>query len=87
MQDSGRAPKDMPYEEAARGRVNYEDASEKFTIFADPCIIKKKQLVNSIMRQLYLPRGTEVMADEQYRCPKCLRQIPAPMQEKVDGDF
>jgi hypothetical protein len=87
LQDEGAAPKDMPYEEAARGSVNYEDASEKFTMLADPCIIKKKQLVRSIMRQLYLPRGTEVLADEQYRCPKCLRQKTAAMQEMDDGDF
>ena len=58
LQDGGASPKGMPsYEEAARGRVDYEDASGAFTIFADSCIIRKKQLVDSIMRQLYLPRG------------------------------
>ena len=87
LQDGGAAPKDMPYEKAARGRVNYEDASGEFTVVADPCIIRKKKLVNIIMRQLYLPRGTEVLADEHYRCPKCLPRKADPMLEAEDRDF
>jgi hypothetical protein len=87
LQELGAVPQEMAYDEAARGRVDYEDASDKFTLFADSCIIRKKQLVNSIMRQLCLPRGTRVLADEHYRCPKCLRQKPASKQEKEDWSF
>ena len=87
LQELGAVPQEMAYDEAARGRVDYEDASDKFALFADRCIIRNKRLVSAIMNKLNLPRGTRVLADDHYRCPKCLRQKPASKQEKEDWDF
>ena len=78
---------DMPYDMFARGRVNYEDASRKFTLFADRCIIKNKRQVSSIMSQLCLPRETRVLTDGHCRCPKCLRKKATREQEEEDWDF
>jgi hypothetical protein len=77
LQVVGAVPKDMPYDDAPRGRVDYEDASRRFTVFADRCIIKNKRLVSKIMNELSLPKETRVLPDDHYRCPKCLpRRTP-----------
>jgi hypothetical protein len=47
LQEVGGVPRDLEYDEAARGRVNYEDAGRRFTLFADKCIIKNKRLVGT----------------------------------------
>jgi hypothetical protein len=88
LQGLGVAPKDMPYERFPRGRVNYEDASDSFTLLADSCIVRKKTLVSAIMNELHLPRGTRVLTDDGYRCPKCFRERSTPKKgEEEDWDF
>jgi hypothetical protein len=72
LQVVGAVPKDMRYDDAPRGRVDYEDASRRFSLFADRCIIRNKRLVSAIMNKLDLPRDTRVLADDHYRCPRCL---------------
>ena len=74
LKDGGAIPKDMPYEECPRRRVNYDEASRRFTLFADRCIIMDKRPVSAIMNELNLPMGTRGLADDHYRCPKCLRK-------------
>jgi hypothetical protein len=64
----------MRYEARPRGRVNYDEASGRFTLFADRCIIMDKRLVNAIMNEFNLPLGTRGLADDHYRCPKCLHK-------------
>ena len=86
LQGLGAAPKDMPYDKFARGRVNYEDASGKFTLFADRCIIKNKRLVSKIMNELSLPNDTKVRPDDHYRCPDCVSKKQKKKEEK-DWDF
>jgi hypothetical protein len=87
LQAGGMAPNDSPYEDCPRGRVNYEDASGRFTLFADRCIIRNKRLVSGIMSQLSLPRGTRILTDDHYRCAKCLGKKPTRKQEEKDWDF
>jgi hypothetical protein len=41
----------MPYDKLASGRVTYEDASRKFTLFADRCIIRNKRQVSAVVVQ------------------------------------
>jgi|SRR5208282_2662070 len=84
LQRIGAVPKDMPYEECPRGRVNYEDATGRFTLFADKCIIKNQRLVSKIMNKLSLPKDTRVVPDNHYRCSKCLRKKPTRKQEEED---
>ena len=66
LQGLGVAPKGMPYENSPRGRVNYEDASNRFTLFADRCIVRDQRLVSSIKSKLRLPKGTRALPDDRY---------------------
>lgn len=87
MQDLGSVPRGLEYDEAPRGCVNYEDACGRFTLFADRCIIRDKELVSRIIEELSLPRDTRVLPDDHYRCPHCLGKMPARKQEEKDWDF
>ena len=85
-QVSAYAPRDGEYDRAARGRVNYEDASRKFTLFADRCILKNKPLLSKIMKELSLPKRTRVLPDEHYRCPDCVSGTHTKQQAE-DWEF
>ncbi len=74
LKECGAAPKYLRYEACPRGRVNYDEASGRFTLFADRCIIMDKGLVSAIMNEFNLPMGTRSRADDHYHCPKCLRK-------------
>jgi hypothetical protein len=87
LQIVGAVPRDLQYDEAPRGCLNYEDASGRFTLFADGCIIRNKRLVSKIMNEMNLPSNTMVLPDDHYRCPKCLRKKPTRKQEEEDWDF
>ena len=87
LQDLGAAPADIPYEDVPRGRANYMDATGRFTLLADRCIIKSKTLIGEIMAALGLPKGTAVERDLHYRCAVCLGKVPTRKQEKDDWDF
>ena len=86
LQSANAAPKDMPYEDVPRGRVNYMDATRRFTLLADKCIIKSKPLVRRIIVALGLPKDTAVVRDLHYRCAACMGKIPTGKQEKEDWD-
>jgi hypothetical protein len=80
-------PMDVPYEDCPRGRVNPFDATGRFTLLADKCIIKSKPLVRKIMAALGLPKDAEVVRDLHYRCAACMGKVPTRKQEKEDWDF
>lgn len=75
--------RDMPYDEAARGRVNYEDASGRFTLFTDRCIIRSKRLVSKIMNELRLPKDTRVLADDHYQSRRALPRVAGSRRKKI----
>jgi hypothetical protein len=85
--DADKVPLDMPYDEAARGRVNYHEASGRFTLFADRCIIKSKPQIRAIMIALNLPRGTTVLADDHYQCLKCMRRRAPRLALDQEWDY
>jgi hypothetical protein len=87
LQVLGAAPAGIPYEDVPRGRVNYMDATGRFTLLADRCIIKSKTLVREIMAALRLPKGTAVVSDLHYRCAVCMGRVPTIRQEEDDWDF
>jgi hypothetical protein len=64
------------YEEVARGRVSYHNASERFKLFADRCIVKKKRLLRTVMGEFNLPANTVVRMDDHYQCLGCLPRRP-----------
>lgn len=62
------------YEEHPRGRVAYNTKADKFLFLADRCILRKKSIVDAILRTLHLPKNrTEIQTDSHYRCFRCLR--------------
>ena len=69
---AGKAPAESEYEEYARGRVMCETKAHKFTLLADRCILKRKDLVAEIKKQLSLPKQTSLGTDPHYRCFRCL---------------
>jgi hypothetical protein len=73
MQNGGMAPNDAEYEQFPRGRIVYNMKTEKFMLLADRCILKKRNLVKKIMKEMQLPPTiTECGTDEHYRCYRCL---------------
>lgn len=70
---SSDAVPDAEYEKYPRGRVAYNTKTDKFTLLADQCILRKKRLVKTILSRMNLPaRDTEVDKDSHYRCFHCL---------------
>jgi hypothetical protein len=72
LQVVGAAPKGMPYGKYASGRVTYEDASRKFTLFADRCIIRNKRLVSKIINERELSASPHYLkrAGNPVSCPR-----------------
>jgi hypothetical protein len=87
LQQGGVVPQGMPYEDCPRGRVNRFDATGRFTLLADRCIIRSKPLLSKIMAALGLPRGTRVATDSHYKCAVCMGKVPTRKQEAEDCDF
>ena len=67
----GAVPADMEYEESPRGRVMCNSKTQRFTLLADRCILRDKNVVRRIMSELKLPRNTETDTDSHYRCRAC----------------
>lgn len=72
----GNVPAESEYDEYARGRVMCDTNVNKFTLLADRCILKRKDLTAQIKKQLYLPRQTSLGTDPHYRCFRCLHGSP-----------
>ena len=74
LASTGVVPYDE-YEEYPRGRVAYNEETERYMILADRCILGKKSLVARILSRMNLPPGdTESGTDSHYRCFRCLRR-------------
>ena len=81
LQGVSAVPSELEYDKAPRGRVNYDEASGRFTLFADRCIIMDNRLVSAIMNELNLPMGTRGLTDDHYRCSDCLSKRPERQEE------
>ncbi len=71
-QQVGKAPVESEYEEFARGRVMCDTKTKRFTLLADRCILKRKDLIVQIKKELHLPKQTSLGTDSHYRCFHCL---------------
>jgi len=69
---TAKVPPESEYEEFPRGRVAYHAKPEHFTLFADKCILKHKDLITAIKSELRLPKKTALGTDPHYRCFQCL---------------
>jgi len=74
LQQAGVVPMSMEYDECPRGRVTWDAEEGKARLFLDPCILKRTELVQKIMRSFNLPQGTAPETDRHYRCPRCMRR-------------
>ena len=72
MERRGEVPRDADYEEHPRGRANFNTRTQRFTLYADACILRKKNIVAKLMRLMHLPDDTALSTDEHYRCFRCL---------------
>jgi hypothetical protein len=75
LQQIGKAPVESEYEEYARGRVMCDMKTKRFTLLADRCILKRKDLIVQIKKELHLPMQTSLDTDPHYRCFTCLHRI------------
>ena len=71
-QEFGKVPAETEYEEYARGRAMYSPSTNTFTLLADRCILKRKELIAKIKEELRLPKQTTLGTDSHYRCFHCL---------------
>lgn len=67
-------PPEVEYEEYPRGRVAFDSKSKRFNLLADRCILRRKDTIAKIKRQMHLPRNTSFGTDPHYRCSACLEQ-------------
>ena len=72
MEKRGEVPRDSDYEECPRGRVNFNTRTQRFTLYADACILREKSMVKELLRLMHLPDDTALSTDEHYRCFRCL---------------
>lgn len=71
-QQVGKAPAETEYEEHPRGRVMCDANTKQFTLLADRCILKRKELIAAIKNELHLPKQISLGTDPHYRCFYCL---------------
>jgi hypothetical protein len=71
---AGKVPGESEYEEFPRGRVMYNTKTQKFTLLADRCILRDKDVVSRVMSKLHLPsENMDKGTDAHYRCSSCLQ--------------
>src|SRR5450755_2941299 len=72
LHKSKYVPFDSDYKKYPRGRVVFDLRSRRFKIFADYCILEKKEILHQIIRLMRLPhRQTDALPDDDYSCERC----------------
>jgi hypothetical protein len=67
------APQDLDYENVPRGRVVFNTFTKRYRLMLDRCILRQKNLVAAIKRQMGLPqKETDTLTDPHYRCGECV---------------
>ena len=62
----------LSYDFYPRGRVNYAKVQDKYMLYLDYCLVKKRQTIRLIKRKLYLfGQRVEILTDEHYQCRVC----------------
>jgi hypothetical protein len=72
LQRTGAVLPEVEYEELPRGRVVYDGREQRLKLYADACILRKKELVKKLLRLLHLPDDTPLSTDPHYKCYRCL---------------
>ena len=72
MEMRGEVPRGSAYEEHPRGRVNFNTKTQRFNLFLDRCILRKKNIVAKLISLMHLPNDTALSTDAHYQCFRCL---------------
>jgi hypothetical protein len=73
LQRRGVVPRDVEYEEPARGRVSFARHRDRYVLLADACILRRRGLVQRIIARMHLPAArTDIERDDHYCCATCL---------------
>jgi hypothetical protein len=72
LEKRSEVPAGLEYEEHPRGRVNYNTKTQRFNLYADACILRKKNVLKKLLRLMHLPPDTHASTDPHYRCFRCL---------------
>ena len=75
LQCRGAVSQDIEYDDPPRGRVVCFPNEKRFVLYADRCILTRKNFVRRIMALFNLPSSrTKTSTDEHYQCLHCLRE-------------
>jgi hypothetical protein len=87
LHQSKHVPSDSDYNKYPRGRVVFDVRSRRFKIFADYCILEKKEILHQIIKTMRLPhRQTDALPDDDYSCERCralISTIPEVIRASV----
>jgi hypothetical protein len=72
LQRTGAVLPEVEYEELPRGRVVFDGREQRLKLYADACILRKKDVVKKLLRLLHLPDDTPLSTDPHYKCYRCL---------------
>ena len=62
----------LSYDFYPRGRVSYAKVQDKYMLYLDRCLIKNRQTIRLIKRELgLLKQWVELSTDEHYQCSIC----------------
>jgi hypothetical protein len=62
----------LSYDFYPRGRVSYAKVQDKYMLYLDRCLIKNRQTIRLIKRELcLLKERVELSTDEHYQCSIC----------------
>ena len=81
LQRTGAVLPEVEYEELPRGRVVFYRREQRFTLYADACILRKKNVVAKLLRLMHLPDDTALSTDPHYKCYRCLTRRPSKFGE------
>ena len=71
---SGPVSRESEYEEPPRGRVVFNKRTQRFALYADRCILKRKAVVKHIIEAMRLPTSqTNIGTDSHFGHYKCLK--------------
>ena len=74
LRREGVVPQELEYDDVPRGRVAFDWISERFTLLADPQILRHSAAMRQIMFQLSLPPATQTGTDPHYRTDTIWRE-------------
>lgn len=76
LRSAGKMPPVCSYTSFPRGRVSYSEATGRFIVYADNCVVSDQGQIQAIMKRFRLPSTTRIVADDHYLCEKCLEGLP-----------